>query len=142
MINLNALNSMSIILSPQIIILDFNLQFNNSLKFKDIVTYAKLVKNLDHNVTSTSLDSNGKAFYSETRGKCFVISPSSRVCNKIYLNFTWYKYQFFMFSKDPNNSNFCLSSQFTAVTPRFHSASNKEIFRHRGFIHSIRRRDF
>ena len=56
------------------------------MKFKDIVTYAKLVKNLDHNVTSTSLDSNGKAFYSETRGKCFVISPSSRVCNKIYLN--------------------------------------------------------
>ena len=79
---------MSIILSPQIIILDFNLQFNNSLKFKDIVTYAKLVKNLDHNVTSTSLDSSGKAFYSETRGKCFVISPSSRVCNEIYLNVT------------------------------------------------------
>ena len=66
------------------------------MKYKDIVTYAKLVKNLDHNVTSTSLDSNGKAFYSETRGKCFVISPSSRVCNRIYLNFTCYKYQFFI----------------------------------------------
>ena len=65
------------------------------MKFKDIVTYAKLVKNLDHNVTSTSLDSNGKAFYGETRGKCFVISPSSRVCNKIYLNLKWYKYQLF-----------------------------------------------
>jgi hypothetical protein len=55
------------------------------MELQDILLNAKLVKYLDHSVTSSPIYYKSEAIHSETRGKCFVLRPSREVFNNSVL---------------------------------------------------------